>query len=257
MLAGMVAGHRPQVVFLAAERAEQLARALNEAERGGAGDGRAISFFPVTERVAGKITTMETTPDVMAVFPLPERPPAAHLVRQGDDDLIVYADGIADPGNMGTLARAAAAFGAAALATSPGSTDLFGPKTVRASMGAIFGLRLLPDVRLGELVAGLGLARVYGLAAHGGTPVPRAALRRPAALVVGAERAGLSSAAARHITELITIPLTPTVPGVVESLNAGVAGAIALYEFSRRTAGSAAPRAREGASTPAAASAKG
>ncbi len=249
VLAGLAAGHRPQVVFLAAERAEELAEQVSGAERGAGAGGRAPSLFPVVERVAHKITTLETPPDVMAVFPLPARPAADTLVRSGGEPLVVYADGIADPGNLGTLVRAAAAFGAAALATSRGSTDLFGPKTVRASMGAIFGLPLLPDVALGELIAQVGLERVYGLAAHVGTPLARAELRRPAALVVGAERSGLSPASARHVTELVTIPLTPTAPGVVESLNAGVAGAIALYEFSRRPAGAI--------TKPSAASAKG
>ena len=55
-------------------------------------------------------------------------------------------------------------------------------------------------------------------------------------LAVGAERPGLSPEALAHVTQLVTIPLAPGLPGAVESLNAGVAGAIALYEFSRRPA---------------------
>ena len=70
-------------------------------------------------------------------------------------------------------------------------------------------------------------------------PLAAAALRRPAVLVVGAERPGLSPEALGHVTQLVTIPLAPGLPGGVESLNAGVAGAIALYEFSRRPAGAA------------------
>jgi TrmH RNA methyltransferase len=92
---------------------------------------------------------------------------------------------------------------------------------------------------------------VYGLAAHKGTPLVAAELDRPAVLAVGAERAGLSAAAVRHVTDTVTIPLTPSVPGIVESLNAGVAGAIALYEFSRRPAGAS------NSQSPSAASAKG
>jgi tRNA G18 (ribose-2'-O)-methylase SpoU len=55
-------------------------------------------------------------------------------------------------------------------------------------------------------------------------------------LVVGAERPGLSAEALARVTQLVTIPLAPAVAGAVESLNAGVAGAVALYEFSRRSA---------------------
>jgi len=176
----------------------------------------------------------------MAVFPLPERRSLDTVtsleIADAAGPLVVFADGIGDPGNMGTLLRAAVAFGATALATAPGSVDLYGPKTVRAGMGAVFGLPLFPEVRLAEVLAALPGAAVYGLAAHEGVPLAAAGLRRPAVLVVGAERPGLSAEARAHVTQLITIPLAPGLPGGVESLNAGVAGAIALYELSRRPA---------------------
>jgi TrmH family RNA methyltransferase len=230
-------------VFVAAERVEDVMRQLSAAEEGVGARGRTTSIFPVTDRVARRITTLETPPEVMGVFPLPHADEAAGAVGAAvagearDEALGVYADGIADPGNLGTLIRGAVAFGAAALVTSPGSADVYGPKTVRASVGAVFGLPLLPEVQLGALLARLSVERVYGLAAHEGMSLAVAELRRPAVLVVGAERAGLSADAVRHVTDLVTIPLTPSVLGIVESLNAGVAGAIALYEFSRRPAG--------------------
>ena len=150
--------------------------------------------------------------------------------------LVVYVDGVQDPGNVGTLLRAAAAFGVSAVVTSAGSADPFAPKTVRASMGALFALPVFPALPLADVTDQLPAATVYGLAAHGGTPLDAAELRRPAVLVVGAERAGLSRAALAHVGEVVTIPLAS--PGAaVESLNAGVAGAIALYEFSRRSPG--------------------
>lgn len=253
--AGLAAGHRPQVVFVRAARALELSARLGlSAEGGPAADGAHAAppvVYPVAERVAAKISTLETPPDVMAVFPLPERRALTTLPGTGGAPgagaspgapggaLVVYADGIGDPGNMGTLLRAAVAFGATALATAPGSADLYGPKTVRAGMGAVFGLPLFPEVRLADVLAALPGAAVDGLAAHEGVPLAAAALRRPAVLVVGAERPGLSPEALAHVTRLITIPLAPGRPGGVESLNAGVAGAIALYEFSRRLAGGA------------------
>jgi TrmH family RNA methyltransferase len=232
--AGLAAGRRPQVIFLRAEGAVELSARLGLSAEG------APAVYPVAEHVAAKISTLETPPDVMAVFPLPERRSVATLTSHEGADaagpLVVFADGIGDPGNMGTLLRAAVAFGATALASAPGSADLFGPKTVRAGMGAVFGLPLFPEVRLADLLAELPQAAVYGLAAHEGAPLAEAALRRPAVLVVGAERPGLSSEARARITQLVTIPLATGLPGGVESLNAGVAGAIALYEFSRRPA---------------------
>jgi TrmH family RNA methyltransferase len=194
--------------------------------------GPAPAVYPVTERVAGKISTLETPPDVMAVFPLLATRPLSLL--HGADALIVYTDGVQDPGNMGTLLRAAAAFGAAAVVAGSGSADLYGPKTVRASMGAMFAVPLVAETRLGDLVAALGAPVVYGLAAHEGESLRGVELRRPAVLVVGSERQGISAEARRFVTRYVTIPLAPAWSGLVESLNAGVAGAIALYEFSRR-----------------------
>jgi TrmH family RNA methyltransferase len=206
--------------------------------------------------VAARISSLETPADAVAVLPLPERRPLSSLLgpasspktaalRRADGEapsagdgpgvLVVYVDGVQDPGNVGTLLRAAAAFGVSAVVSSAGSADLFAPKTVRASMGALFALPVFPALPLADVTDQLPAATVYGLAAHGGTPLGASELRRPAVLVVGAERAGLSHAALAHVGELVTIPLSPGVP--VESLNAGVAGAIALYEFSRRSAG--------------------
>jgi RNA methyltransferase, TrmH family len=245
----MACGHRPQAIFVRAALAEELVERIGLAEgvfgsAVGAGAGvlprgadPSLAVYPVSEQAAKRLSTLETPPDVMAVFSLPERRPLSVLREPAgsppDALLLVYVDGVADPGNMGTLVRAAVAFGATALAAAPGSVDLYGPKTVRSSMGAVFGLPLFADVALGDVVSQLHVDRVYGLAAHGGVPLPTAGLRRPAVLVVGAERPGLSAEVLTHVSQLITIPLGPGAPGVVESLNAGVAGAIALYELSR------------------------
>ena len=255
--AGLACGQRPQVVFVQAERADELVGRLGLDEP--APGALPPAVYPVIPRVAAKIATLEAPPDAMAVFPLPERrslaslrgpgtgPKAAALRRQAGEPpspvdaapLVVYADGMQDPGNVGTLLRAAVAFGAAALVTGPGSADPYGPKTVRASMGAVFGVPVVADAALDDLVEALDASRVYGLAAHEGAPLRDAELSRPAVLVVGAERHGISDAARPSITDWVTIPLAPLRHGLVESLNAGVAGAIALYEFSRRPTGAA------------------
>ena len=249
--AGIAAGHRPQVV---------LVRHGSDAEAAASGDAALVGLavYPVTDRVAEKVSTLESAPDVMAVFALPVRRPLEELRAGGEaglaapspGPLVVYADRVADPGNMGTLLRAAAAFGATALVAAPGSVDLYGPKTVRASMGAVFALPLYQGMTAAELVSRLGVERVYGLVAHGGVPLDDAELSRPAVLCVGAERAGLASETLAHVTHQLTIELSPArsggaldagLSGAVESLNAGVAGAIALYEFARRGRATAAP----------------
>jgi tRNA G18 (ribose-2'-O)-methylase SpoU len=261
--AALAAGLRPQTVFLREEAADELGARLGlipgAADAGGAHaapeGGPPSGVFVVTARVAARLSTLVTPTDVVAVLPLPERRPVSSLRRpatspktaalhEGGGESAAaraaallggYVDGVQDPGNVGTLVRAAAAFGATALVTSPGSADLFGPKTVRASMGALFAVPVFPELQLADVVDQLQGVAVYGLAAHGGEPLATAGLKRPAVLVVGAERAGLSRTVSAHVDRLVTIPLAPV--AAVESLNAGVAGAIALYEFSRRPAG--------------------
>ena len=260
--AALTAGWRPQTVFLREEGADELGerlglRAAGAADGASSGPG-APGVFVVGDRVAARISTLETPADVVAVLPLPERRPLASLLGPATSPktaalrrasgapsasseraglLVVYVDGVQDPGNVGTLVRAAVAFGASALVTSSGAADPYGPKAVRAAMGALFGLPVFPDLPLADVVDQLPATKVYGLAAHGGKTLDDADLRRPAVLVVGAERAGISRAAVGHVDRLVTIPLSAPPGGAVESLNAGVAGAIALYEFSRRSAG--------------------
>ncbi len=225
---------------------EGSAVAVDALDRGAVGGQPLGGVAPhvVSEAVMRKATTLQTPPEALAVFPQPVAPPLTELRAPGL--VLVYADGVGDPGNLGTLARAAAAFGAPALATSPGSADLFSPKVVRAAMGATFALALYPGVELAECVDALRPRRVYGLAAHGGADLRTAAVETPAVLCVGAERAGLSDAAAALVTDPVTIPLASAPATAIESLNAGVAGAIALYELARHG-----PATNDGAAAPA------
>jgi len=125
---------------------------------------------------------------------------------------------IGDPGNVGTLIRTADAFGAS-VELSEGCADPTGPKALRASAGAIF------RVPLGEAAG-----RRIGLVAHGGRPLSEVELGDRAVFVIGAEREGLPADVLAGCDDTATIPL----PGAAESLNVGAAGAIALYEWSRR-----------------------
>ena len=128
---------------------------------------------------------------------------------------------VADPGNVGTLLRTADAFGAA-VALSAGCADPLGPKALRASVGAIFRVPLVAwEEAPGERVA---------LVARGGTPLVAVPLARPVTFLLGSERDGLPEEVVAQSNYLATI----TLPGAAESLNVAAAGAIALYERSRR-----------------------
>ena len=128
---------------------------------------------------------------------------------------------VADPGNVGTLIRTADAFGAA-VALSNGCADPTGPKAVRGSAGAIFRV---PLGRFGEAAG-----RRVALVAHGGARLDEVDLGEGVVFVLGAEREGLPEEVVAACDAVVSIPLAAG----AESLNVAAAGAIALYERSRR-----------------------
>ena len=131
--------------------------------------------------------------------------------------------GVGDPGNVGTVLRAAHAFGAASVALGPGSADPFGPKAVRASMGAIFSVPVVRVTSVAELPG-----PTIALAARTGEPLRNEGARDlGSTLVVGAERDGLPPDVLAACDETAHIPIH------TESLNAAMAAAIALYEVTR------------------------
>ena len=143
--------------------------------------------------------------------------------------------GVNDPGNVGTALRGALAFGAASVALGPGTADPYGPKAVRASMGALFEVPVA-RVRAVEELPG----RTIALVARGGEPIDAVPVSGdpdgsddPAGattIVVGAEREGLPGAVVAACDAAATIPIG------AESLNAAMAATVALYELNRRMA---------------------
>ncbi|MGH2843574.1 MAG: TrmH family RNA methyltransferase [Solirubrobacteraceae bacterium] len=140
--------------------------------------------------------------------------------------LCVYLHGVQDPGNLGTVLRSAAAFGAARVVLGPGSADPFSPRAVRASMGAIFAV---PVAR-----AQSGQLRGVSVALHAQAERTLADLaedlgqRAEVSLLIGAERDGLPADVLAGADHLARIPI------VTESLNAAMAAAVGLYELTRR-----------------------
>ncbi len=134
--------------------------------------------------------------------------------------LCVYLHGLADPGNVGTVLRAAEAFGASSVALGPGCADPYSPKAVRASMGAIFAV---PLARAGA-VAELPGERV-ALVAHAGEPLAELDLAGSLTVLVGAEREGLPGEVVAQCERVAHIPIA------TDSLNAAMAATIALYEM--------------------------
>jgi RNA methyltransferase, TrmH family len=129
--------------------------------------------------------------------------------------------GVNDPGNVGTVLRSALAFGAGSVALGPGTADPYGPKAVRASMGAIFDVPVARVTAVGELPG-----RTVALAARAGRALEELQ-REEVTLVVGAEREGLPADVVTACDEVAHIPIA------TESLNAAMAATIGLYEVTR------------------------
>jgi TrmH family RNA methyltransferase len=170
----------------------------------------------VEPHLLAAVSTLGHPPRVIGIFAR-EDLPRAPVPEVG---LALWRVG--DPGNVGTLIRSADALGPAFVALSDGSADPTGPKALRASMGALFRVPLLAfDDAPGRRIA---------LVAHGGMAPAELNLSGPTTFVLGAEREGLPESVLATCEGCATVPLAPG----SESLNVATAGAIALYELSRR-----------------------
>jgi TrmH family RNA methyltransferase len=140
-------------------------------------------------------------------------------------------DAVQDPGNLGTLLRSAEAVGVAQVLCARGTVDAYSPKVVRAAMGAHLRLAIEQDLSWDEIGAQLtSVDHIYAAEAGARMPYYAADWRQPSALIIGNEAHGLSEEARSHATKLISIPMR----GRAESLNAGVAGSIILFEALRQ-----------------------
>jgi TrmH family RNA methyltransferase len=166
-----------------------------------------------------------TPQGVLAVLSFPDVP----LPRSGTP-LVLVADGVRDPGNLGTLVRAAAGAGVSAVYLTPGTVDPYHPKVVRGAMGAHFRvpIRWFDGGAVDEVVASCPVRVVAD--ARAGRSYDAVDWTGPAALVVGSEAEGAGGTTRALATEAVRIPLAAG----VESLNVAVAGAIILFEAARQ-----------------------
>jgi TrmH family RNA methyltransferase len=187
---------------------------------------KGVDVEPVVENLFQSMTETETPQGIIAVLALD---PPDSLRLPAKLDFLLIPDQIRDPGNLGTLLRTAAAGGVQAVFIPPETTDPFAPKVVRAGMGAHFRLPILPLTwdQLGERARGMS---VYLSDAEAEKSCWEVDFTRPTALVIGGEAEGASTQARSLATEMIRIPM----PGHMESLNAGVAGAVLMYEVVRQ-----------------------
>jgi len=152
-------------------------------------------------------------------LPIPESP-----------NFILIPDKIRDPGNLGTLLRSAAATGAQAVLVPPETTNAFAPKVLRSGMGAHFKVSI-QSMSWDEISEVIKLAGLQVLIADmDGQSCWDIDLRKPVALVIGSEAEGASEAARKLASQTISVPMADK----MESLNAGVAGSVLMFEVVRQ-----------------------
>lgn len=181
----------------------------------------------IAPHVAEKLAGTRSSQGVFALLQTPR--PSAGLLDTARR--LLALEGVQDPGNVGTLLRSAAAFGFDAVLLGPGCAAPFAPKTLRASMGAA---GRLPVLSTGDLPGTLTALRARGVtclaaALYHSRPLDEAGNDFPGGLclVIGSEGQGLSDAAVAACDAAVRIPMTD----LVESLNAGVAGSVLLWQF--------------------------
>jgi len=178
---------------------------------------------PVVRLAKGVVEQVATTVTPQPVLALAERRTAAADRLLGD--FVLAADGVADPGNLGTILRSAEASGVSAVVLATGTVDPFNPKVVRSSAGSLF------RVAISEVVAIDALAhdgrQVHSTSSHAGVPYDEVDWRGPIAIVLGNEAHGVSAAMPGRS---VIIPHV----GPAESLNVAMAATVLCFEVARQ-----------------------
>jgi len=185
-----------------------------------------VDVEEVSTNIMKSLTETETPQGILAVLndsrlPIPDSP-----------NFILIPDQIRDPGNLGTLLRTAAAAGVQAVLLPPETTDAFSSKVVRSGMGAHFRLPIhsMTWDEIEKFISASHPRPQVFLADMDGQSCWETDLRQPLALVIGGEAEGASESARELANQKISIPMN----GNIESLNAGAAGSILMFEVVRQ-----------------------
>lgn len=224
----------------------ELTRVLEAAGRSEAGIPR-NRIFRTTDKLFAGVSGTEAPQGIAALFDQPvwgledtlrgpaRRDGAYATAFEGKAPLIVVMTGIQDPGNVGTILRSAEAFGATGAIATRGTADPWSPKALRASAGSALRLPLLRGLAVPVVLAQLRIAGAKIIAASAKQPATidmtllNECLAGPAAIFIGSEGTGLPAEVEHAADARIAIPMSER----VESLNAGVAASIVLYEAAK------------------------
>ncbi len=221
------AGWKVKVLLFTAElTAHPRGAALLEAARAAGAE-----IWETVDHVLRDLADTTTPQGVVALIAKPRYD--LDLLLQGrGTPLVIVLDGIQDPGNLGTIIRTADACGLLGVITLEGTVDLFHPKVVRASAGALFHLPVFGDVAADHAVqflAGAGF-QIFVADPQGDYSLYECVFDRPTALFVGNESRGCTDFLHQVADRVVFIPM----PGQAESLNVGVAASLFIYEAVRQ-----------------------
>lgn len=219
----------PPECIICDQRGSRLLETLS-----GALEARSIPVFEASDEVMQTLTSTVTPQGVVAVCPM-LHVGLEELLRQ-EPSILLLADRVRDPGNLGNMIRIADAAGADGMVVCPESADPYNPKTVRSTAGSIFHL---PLALSGDAVSAVSRLRetgyaVYAADARSGRVFWEVEWPQRLALVMGNEAWGLAREERELADELVHIPIA----GRAESLNVAVAAALLLYEVLRKRRGS-------------------
>lgn len=224
------AGDAVSELFFTHDAAERHADLLDLAEESG------LQAREIDPKVLDSLVDTVANQGVLAISRFIEQPSLEQLVAGLDGGFLAILGQVRDPGNAGTVIRAADAAGASGVILTRGSVDLHNPKTVRSAVGSHFHLPLIDGVELADTVRLLHAAGVAVYAADAAEPAldlhgpeAEAALAAPHAWLFGNEAWGLPAEDLELADTAIRVPLH----GRAESLNLGTAAAVCLYESAR------------------------
>ncbi|HKW17416.1 MAG TPA: RNA methyltransferase [Terriglobales bacterium] len=216
-------GLKLRAVFVSESGRERAARLLPQI-------GAHVDAVVVPDKLFASVVLSETPQGLAALVRL-KTYAIDQVLDHAEEGPLVAIAGIQDPGNLGTIFRSAEAFGAKGVLLGEGTVSVYNSKVVRASAGSIFRV---PFTRV-EIKTAIAEMRSHGIrllatSSHKGRPLPEVDLRSKASIFIGNEGAGIHKKLLSEMDELIMIPHSPR----VESLNAGIAASIVLYEAARQ-----------------------
>ncbi len=184
----------------------------------------------VDDKLFLDLATTEAPQGLVAIARIKRRP--FDSIFQGATPLVVIADRVQDPGNLGTMMRTGLALGATGLILTKGSVDAFNPKVVRSAAGALFSLPFIESVVIEDAISECRKRELTVLAfsAGGKQQLKDIDFSKPSALLLGNEANGLDKTVEARADVIVSIPMSDA----SESLNVAIANAIILYEASRQ-----------------------